>query len=73
MEVEKNQKWPSPGSLPFLQFAPLCLQRGPALMALPDDIIGSQHRECHGHGKIVTVLKMQKPPSWHSIRREVIS
>lgn len=61
MEVEKNQKWPSPGSLPFLQFAPLCLQRGPALMALPDDIIGISIENATVMAKLLLYWKCRSP------------
>ena len=56
MDVERNQKWPFPGSLPSLPFAPLCLQRGPALVASPHDIIGSQLNVCTENATVTARL-----------------
>lgn len=41
MKVERYQKWTGPGSLPFLQFVALSVQRSPSPAALPDDNIHS--------------------------------
>lgn len=59
----RYQKWPPSGSWPFLPFAPLCGTKGSSSGCSSRWYYWQSaeclHRECHTHGRTVSVLKRQ--------------
>lgn len=78
MDTERNQKWPFPGSLPFLQCAPLWQQRGTPLADPLDDIIGSQLNVCTENAAVTARLFLywksrNKVPALHQKRCDFLT